>query len=97
MLLLRRSIRDRIGATGPGVPFLLRLWTAAFMGAGLAWVVKVVLPPVHPVLQAIAVLVPYGAAYLLLTAAMRIPEASGALRRVLRLRARTGPRHVSKP
>jgi putative peptidoglycan lipid II flippase len=90
MLLLRRSIRHRIGSTGPGASFLLRLWTAALTGAGLAWMVKVVLPPVHPVLQAIAVLVPYGLAYLLLTTAMRIPEASGALRRVLRPRVRTG-------
>jgi len=83
MLLLRRSVRERIGSTGPSLELLTRLWGAAIAGAALAWAVKLALPAVHPIVQAIAVLTPYGLTYLGLTMAMRVPEASGALNRIL--------------
>jgi putative peptidoglycan lipid II flippase len=84
MFLLRRSIRQRVGATGPAPSFLVRLWAAALAGAALAWAVKLSLPSLHPILQAIAILTPYGITYLGLTTAMRIPEAAGALQRLVR-------------
>ena len=55
-------------------------------GAALGWLVKLVLPPVHPIIAAAAILAPYGLAYFGVTLAVGVPEARGAVRRVLRRR-----------
>jgi putative peptidoglycan lipid II flippase len=84
MLLLRRAVRARVGsATMPAV-FVLTLWGSAFAGAIVGWGVKLMLPPVHPIVQAAAVLIPYGLTYFAVTTAAGIPEASAVVRRALR-------------
>jgi len=86
MLLLRRAMRARIGSTGMPGTLLVTLWGAALAGAALGWFVKLMLPAVHPIVEAAAVLAPYGVAYFGVTLAMGVPEATGAVRRVLRRR-----------
>jgi apolipoprotein N-acyltransferase len=84
MLLLRQALSKRVGSTGMPMTFVGTLWGAAIAAALLAWVVKLTLPPLHPVIVAAAVLTPYGLAYFAATLALRIPEARATVRRVLR-------------
>jgi putative peptidoglycan lipid II flippase len=84
MLLLRRSLKARIGSTGMPAAYLAALWFAAIAGAAVGWGVKLVLPPVHPVIEAVAVLGPYGLTYFGATLGLGIPEASATVRRVVR-------------
>lgn len=84
MLLLRGALRGRIGSTGMPAMYVVSLWSAALAGAAVGWAVKLSLPPVHPVVQGAAVLVPYGATYFGAAVALRVPEASATIRRVLR-------------
>jgi putative peptidoglycan lipid II flippase len=84
MLLLRRSLKARIGATGMPAAYLATLWLAAIVGAAVGWGVKLALPAVHPVVRGLVVLAPYGLTYLGATLALDVPEASSAVRRVFR-------------
>lgn len=86
LLLLRRALNARIGRTGLTAPYLLRLWTAALLGAAAAWAVKLLLPPLHPVPLGVLVLGPYGAVFLAAALVSGLPEARSALDR-LRYRA----------
>ena len=88
MLMLRRSLNARIGRTGLGAGFVIKLWTAAAAGAAAGWIVKVNVPAIHPALVALVVLGPFGLIYLAATLAFRIPEASAMLDRLGRLRRR---------
>ncbi len=66
-LLLRRSLGRRIGSDPVGAGYLMRLWAAAMFAAGAAWAIKLQIPgTLHPILSAMAVLLPYGVLYLLL-------------------------------
>ena len=87
MLLLRSKLNARIGRTGLPSEYVAQLWGSAVAGAAVAWGVKLLLPPTHPILSAIAVLAPYGLVFLAMTLLLRIPEAGTALARV-RLRRR---------
>ena len=51
MLLLRRTLRHRIGTTGIHTGMLLSLWGSALAGAAIGWGVKLVLPAVHPAIE----------------------------------------------
>ena len=82
MLMLRRKLRTRIGITGLPTVYALKLWTAALLGAGVAWAIKLALPAISPILLAGAVLGPYGVVFLSLTYAFRVPEASSAIARL---------------
>ena len=84
MLLLRRALNARIGQTGLPAAYVVKLWTAAACGAIVAWAVKLLIPPVHPVIAAILVLGPYGAVFLACALALRIPEVHGVLARLRR-------------
>src|SRR5207244_497609 len=88
MLMLRRSLNARIGRTGLGAGFVIKLWTAAAAGAAAGWIVKVNVPAIHPALVALVVLGPFGLIYLAATLAFRIHEASAMLGRLSRLRRR---------
>jgi putative peptidoglycan lipid II flippase len=81
MLMLRRKLNTRIGNTGLAVEYTIKLWTAAIAGAAAALGVKLILPAMHPAIVAVLVLGPYGVVFLAATFALRIPEASLALRR----------------
>jgi putative peptidoglycan lipid II flippase len=86
MLLLRRTLNRRIGNTGLPSSYLVRLWIAAGSGAAAAWALKLAIPPLHPVLTALAVLTPYGAVFLACTFGLGLPEASNVIKPILRRR-----------
>jgi putative peptidoglycan lipid II flippase len=83
-LLLQRGLARRIGAPGLASGYLLRIWTAAILGAGLGLGVGTVLPQVHPVVRAALVLTPFGLAYLGLAHVFGIPEVKSLTRRIRR-------------
>lgn len=85
-VLLRRTINARIGATGIPPSTLAKLWGSALIGAAIAWGAKLLVGTEHPLVTAVAVLVPYGVIYLVMTMVLGVPEAKGAVSRVRRLR-----------
>ena len=84
MLLLRSTLNARIGKTGLSASYVAQLWGSAIAAAAIAWGVKVALPSLHPIVTAILVLGPYGVAFLAMTLALRVPEASSSLARLRR-------------
>jgi len=84
MLLLRAQLNARIGRTGLPAPYVAKLWASAAAAAAAAWMAKLALPPVHPVIAAIVVLAPYGVVFFGTTMALGVGEASAALARVRR-------------
>jgi putative peptidoglycan lipid II flippase len=88
MLLLRRGMNARIGRTGLPAPYVAKLWTSAAAGAAVAWVVKMTLPALHPIVVATLVLGPYGVVFFATAFALRVPEVSTALARFGRLARR---------
>ena len=51
---------------------MARLWTAGIAAAALAWGVRLVLPPLNPILRGAIVLPIFGAGYIGLAAVMGI-------------------------
>ncbi len=88
--LLRRTLRDRIGAVGVGAAVLARMFAAGLAGAGLAWVVRWSLPPVHPIAAAIVILGSFGITYFAVAAALKLPEANALFSRLGRMAGRRG-------
>ena len=80
-LLLRRRLHGRIGAVAPASSFLAKLWFSAAISAATAFGFKLAIGNRHPITVAIAVLIPYGVLYFLLTFLLRIPEAQMVLKR----------------
>ena len=83
--LLRRKLNQRIGHTGLTPAYVAKLWGGAVAAALIGWVVKLVIPPLHPIIVAGLVLVPYGLAYFGFTFLLEIPEASAVVGRGLRM------------
>ena len=71
MLLLRARLNARIGRTGLPAPYVAKLWASAVAAAAAAWVAKLALPPLHPIVTAILVLGPYGIVFFGATLALR--------------------------
>jgi putative peptidoglycan lipid II flippase len=82
LLLLRRTLNQRIGHTGLPFSLGIRLWGAAFVAAGVAWSIKLSLMEAHPIVRAALILLPFGAVYLGLTLAFGVEEARRSLARV---------------
>lgn len=86
--LLRTRLNSRIGETG--VPFALisRLWASAIVGVLVGWGIRRLLAGGFTsrltFINAVLVLVAYGATFLVMTFALRIPEARTAIARVTR-------------
>ncbi len=83
-ILLRRSLGERIGATGLTAGLLPRLWLAAGVAAGAGWLLLGYLPTLSAVPTAVLVLGGYGVMYLGVTRALGIPEARTLLQRLSR-------------
>jgi putative peptidoglycan lipid II flippase len=75
LYLLRRTLSRRIGAVRLPTWYLPKLWTSAVVAAGVAWAIKLALPPGSPVLQGILTLGPYGLVYMGLTLLLGVPQA----------------------
>jgi len=86
MLMLRRTLNSRIGHTGLAFDYIVKLWGAAIAGAIVAWLLKLMLPPMHPAMAAVIILGPYGLVFLGTTFLLRVAEASTAVSRLLRHR-----------
>jgi putative peptidoglycan lipid II flippase len=80
--LLRGALRSRIGETGVPARATLLLWGAAAAGAAVAWGVKLGVGLRHPLLVGTLVLGAFGAAYLVATLALGVPEARALVERV---------------
>ena len=81
-LLLRRAMGGRIGSIRSDWGLLARLWIAAAAGVVAGWLVRSVLPPLHPIPGAVLILGVFGGTYLGGAALLGVPQA----RRLLRLR-----------
>ncbi|MFI5231532.1 MAG: murein biosynthesis integral membrane protein MurJ [Gemmatimonadales bacterium] len=88
--LLRRSMNARIGSTGVPLKRIATLWLAALAAVVPALGVKAVAGIAHPVQLAVLVLPVFGAAYLLLTSAVAVPEAAELRGRIARVFQRAG-------
>jgi len=86
MLMLRRSLNARIGKTGLPASLMAKLWSSAVLAAALAWALRLTLPRLHPVIEAVVILGPFGLAYFGITTALKVPEAASALGRFARRR-----------
>ncbi len=85
LLLLRRSLRRQLGGyLGAGAGQLLRLLAAAVAAALLARGIDWALPAMHPILLAIATLIPFGIAYFGLARLFGVAEAAAVSDRLLR-------------
>jgi len=74
-LLLRRALSKRIGSESIGLALVARLWGAAIVAATIAWPIKLeLIARLRQPWLGIAVLVPYGAIYLMLTGPAQIRE-----------------------
>jgi putative peptidoglycan lipid II flippase len=83
MLLLRGTLNQRIGRTGLAASDVVKLWTAAALGAAVAWGIKLALPALEPALTAILVLGPYGLVFFAAAFVLGVSDASATFRRVL--------------
>jgi putative peptidoglycan lipid II flippase len=81
-MLLRRALNRKIGRTGLPGRSLASLWLAAVLAAAVGWGAKLGLRIDRPLLVGLGTLALYGAAYLGLTLAFRVPEAQWVVRRL---------------
>jgi putative peptidoglycan lipid II flippase len=81
LMLLRRTLNQRIGHTGLPVSLSIRLWVAALVAAAIAWAIKLMLPPLHPIMAAAIIFVPYVVVYLGLTVVLGVETARRLLSR----------------
>ena len=64
--------------------YFTRLWAAAVVAAIVAWSIRIAVHPHQRLFAAVVILVPYGAAYLGLAAAMGINESKSLIKRLKR-------------
>jgi putative peptidoglycan lipid II flippase len=84
--LLRRSLNQRIGATGLPVALAARLWAAAAVAAAAGWGVKLAIGLGRPTIAGLLIVSTYGVLYFAVTYALQVEECARALRRLSRLR-----------
>jgi putative peptidoglycan lipid II flippase len=75
LLLLGRALAPRIGAVTLGASLWLRMWAAALAAGALGWLVRLLLPELHPILTGAAVLGGFGVTYFGAAHALGIAEA----------------------
>jgi putative peptidoglycan lipid II flippase len=84
-ILLRRSLRHRIGDVGVDRPYQVKLWLSALAAAVVAWGCKLVLGVEHPLVLGLVAIPAYGVTYFAATASMGIAEATAFAGRLRRL------------
>ncbi|HYW49588.1 MAG TPA: murein biosynthesis integral membrane protein MurJ [Gemmatimonadaceae bacterium] len=88
--LLRRGLRDKIGALPGVLSHLLRLWGSALLAAALTWLVRLSWLGMHDVprrLEAMVLLLVFALTYGAVTLGLRVPEAVSLSNRIRRRRA----------
>lgn len=83
--LLRRTLNRRIGKTGLASSYVIKLWLAALIAAGVGWGLKLLVGNFHPIPLAAVVLGGYGLSYFGITSAFRVPAAQAVIGRLFRL------------
>ena len=71
--------------------FVVKLWTAAAVGAATGWGIRLLLPTRNAFIVAALVLIPYGLVYFAVTFLFGLPELSQLLSRLTRLLAARRP------
>ncbi len=79
--LLRRTLNQRIGATGLAPSLAARLWMAAVSAAAAGWAVKLALGRRNAIIAALVILGVYGVAYFGAVALLQVEEGLEAVRR----------------
>ena len=79
--LLRRTLARRIGPIELPRMLLPHLWSSAAIAAAAAIALKLLLPPMSPLLLGALTLGPYGLVYFALTLWLGLPQAKGLLRK----------------
>ncbi len=85
-LLLKRGLTRRVGRVALPRGLLLRLWLVAGAAAGVAWLIKLVVPAGAPVLRGVLTLGPFGLVYLAAASALGVPQAKSLWQRLPRLK-----------
>src|SRR5690606_9529699 len=75
--LLRRALRRRLGPVGAGTGPVVRMFVAALAAAAAGWGVRLLLPPLHPILVGVSVVAAYGVVYFAMAALLRLEEIQG--------------------
>jgi len=83
--LLRRTLNRRIGKTGLAGKYLIKLWLAALVAAGIGWGLKLLVGNLHPIPLAAVVLGGYGVSYFAITSALGISASQAIVGRLFRL------------
>jgi putative peptidoglycan lipid II flippase len=83
--LLRRTLNRRIGKTGLATGYMVKLWLAAFVAAGIGWGLKLLVGNIHPIPLAAIVLGGYGVSYFAITSALGITASQAVIGKLLRL------------
>jgi putative peptidoglycan lipid II flippase len=86
--LLRRALRRRIGTVGASASAVARMFAAALTAAGAGWGVRLLLPDVHPVIDAVFIFGTYGLVYFGVAYLLRLREVQGIATRLRGLRRR---------
>lgn len=81
-VLLKRSLDGRVGVTGVAATSIVKLWAAAVLAGGVGVGLKVLVPDLHPILNALLVIGPFGVIYLGATWALGFREAAPIFRRL---------------
>ncbi len=79
LVLLRNSMKGRIGETGLAAGFVLKLWASAGVAVTAGWGGKLMMNQSHPIVVAIVSLGMYGIVYFGVATGFRLPEAKGLL------------------
>ncbi len=82
--LLRHALGGRIGRTPLPSVFTMTLWFVGFLGGGIGYLLKMILPGGHAILTALVVVPVYGAIYFGGTALLGISESRVFINSVLR-------------
>ncbi len=85
-MLLRRTLNARIGRTGLPASLVARLWTAAIVAGAAGWGARELAGPRPAIVFAALTIIPLGAVYFSMAAALGVAEGRQLLRRVIRLR-----------
>ncbi len=83
-VMLRRTLNERIGATGIDLGYLAKVWTSALVAAACGFAIKRWFGTAHPKMTGLVVLVPFGLIYFAVAAALRVPEVHGVWKRFSR-------------
>src|SRR6266404_1223532 len=83
--LLRRTLNRRIGKTGLASSYVIKLWLAALVAAGIGWGLKLMVGNLHPIPMAAVVLGGYGITYFAITSALGVSASRAVVGRLLRL------------